>query len=783
MSAASQSLPDEFSEVPSPRPAHLPIPLTPLIGREAECRAVQQLLTNGGHRILTLTGPGGVGKTRLATEAASSLCDRFPDGVAFVDLAPIGTPERVIPAIARAVGVREGDDGFDLYKLANLIGTRHMLLVLDNLEHLLESVKDVAGLLARCRHLTILATSRVALRISGEQEFAVPPLALPSESSGADRELRENPAIRLFLQRALAVRPELDSSAEGLKTIGRICQRLDGLPLAIELAAARTRAMPPKVLLERLDRSMDLLVRGARDQPQRHQTIRDTIRWSFELLQPLEKSLFCCFSVFPGGCSLEPIEDLAITNGFSAADAIVTISVLVEANLVVVEHLPGGDARFRMLETIREFAMEQLDQGPDGFTTREWHANYFLRFAESIAPRPFTASDTSLVKPLEIEQENIRAALTWFDDQADTLKLLRLAGSMYDSWYYRGRIDDGIRWMRKAVERAPADAPTELMAWTTKGLAMFCQLRGQFSEAQKLYDESLRWWDESGNARGSAIVRSLKAGFLVSQGKYEAAKPVFEQNLSHLRATGDPVWTAHALFHLGVIAYADGDNTAAIDYCQQAVSTYDEVQGRLDSIDPLRYVVLAAIRAGNLPLARDAGLDNLARMRERGSREVIAGGMADSATLLANAGDHATAVRLFGAARALLASEQGTFTLPARGAYDEAERLAKSKLRPNEFASAFADGGGLQMADALDLAENALIAIELTEAPMARHPLTEREFEVLKLVATGASNPQIAEALFISSGTVRTHVANILAKLDVHSRTEAVSIAHREGWL
>ncbi|CAN5532069.1 LuxR family transcriptional regulator [soil metagenome] len=609
------------------------------------------------------------------------------------------------------------------------------------------------------------------------------PLPLPSGESVTDRELRENPAIRLFLQSELAVRPQLDTSAEGLQTVGRICQRLDGLPLAIELAAARTRAMPPMVLLERLDRSMDVLVRGARDQPQRQQTIRDTIHWSFDLLQPRERALFCCFSVFPGGCSLEAIEDLAHVNGFTAADALVGISALVEANLVGVEYVQGGDVRYRMLETVREFALEQLDLGPDGFTTRQWHANHFLRFAESLAPRPFAASDTALVRALEVEQENIRAALTWFDNQGDRTKLLRLAAAMYDSWYYRGHIDEGIRWMPKAVEQAPADAPAEMMAWTTKGLAMFCQLRGQFAEAHKLYDESLRWWDDSGNTRGSAIVRSLRAGFLVSQGNYEDAGPVFEQNLSHLRATGDAVWTAHALFHLGVIAFADGDNKAAIDYCQQAVSTYDGAHGRLDSIDPLRYVVFAATRANNLQLAREAGLDNLARMRERGSREVIAGGMADTATVLASAGDHATAARLFGAARALLAAEKGTFTLPARGSYDDAEQLVRSMLPPHEFATAIVDGGRLSVADAVDLAENALATVSQPSTTPARHPLTDREFDVLKLVATGASNPRIADALFISPGTVRTHVANVLAKLDARSRTEAVSIAHREGWL
>jgi non-specific serine/threonine protein kinase len=597
--------------------------------------------------------------------------------------------------------------------------------------------------------------------------------------------LDSSAAVQLFVERARSINTEFLFDASNAPTIAAICRRLDGLPLAIELAAARIRAMPIDVIAARLDRPMELLSRGPRDHPERQQTMRGAIRWSFELLSPIEQDLFRCFSVFAGGCTLEPIEQLALANGFDPDDAFETISSLVEASLVSASEDVSGYSRYRMLDTIRQFAGEALAASGESERTRHWHAAYFLDLVERVAPPPFEAGDADLLQRLDSEQDNIRAAMGWFDQIGDGARLMRMAAAMYDVWYYRGQLEEGRTWMRRALECAPAGAPILQRAWLTKGLAMITQLQGDYDEARELYEESLALWDRGGDVRGATIVRSFYAGLMVSLGEYDQAEPVFRKNLGRFRETNDQVWWAHAAFHLGVIAFAAGDDDLAIDWCRQSVDQYDLVGGQLDAIDPLRYLMLAAVRKGDLQLAREAGADNLARLQTRGSLEALAGGLADVGALAALRKDWIAAATLLAAAHALLSGQGGTFTLPARVSYTAAGELAREMLGEAEFVAAAERGVSLSLEDALAIAEEQIAATSPVRAHLSPGSdiLTEREREILVLLATGASNPQIAEALFISRGTVRTHVSSILNKLDVHTRTEAVSLAHREGWI
>lgn len=763
----------------------LPVSLTPLIGRERDIERLVSIVRDDASRLITLTGPGGVGKTRLATRVASQLAGDYPDGVAFVDLSPLSDPSLVLPAIAETLGCRDAPDCIDIDRLVAYIGDRQILLIVDNFEHLLDRATDIASLVAHCPNLTTIVTSRVVLRISGEREFAVAPLEVPGLSDQGVASVARSPAVRLFVERARAVRSDFELTSENVAIVLAICRQLDGLPLAIELAAARVRALPLEVLEARLVRRLELLSRGPRDHPARQQTMRCAIGWSYDLLKSPEREIFSRFSVFAGGCTIEPIEALAVACQYTRNDAFEAVSALVEASLVIADEDLRGGSRYRMLETIREFAAEQLEATGATATTQQWHAEYFRDLVERVAPQPFEPSDKALVEPLDIEQDNIRAALVWFERRGDGASLLRLAGSMYDAWYYRGYLDECQRWMQRALELAPPDAPAAQRAWVMKALAMITQIKGDPERARLLYEECLKLYEQSGEQRATAIVRNIYAGFMVGLGDYEAADPVFRANLDHFCDTGDQVWYAHTLFHLGVIAFAIGDDDQTITYCRSAVEQYDRLGGRFDAIDPLRYLMLAAVRKGDQALARATAIDNLARLQERGSLEPIAGGLADIATYAAMRRDWEPAALLLGAAHALRESQGATFTLPARSSYTDAESAIRQRLGPDDFQRARQQGSLLPAGEAIAYASSYLR--EESSASVQRResddPLTEREREVLKLMATGASNPQIAERLFITRGTVRTHVSSILAKLDVHTRTEAVSKAHREGWI
>ncbi len=735
--------------------------------------------------MVTLTGPGGVGKTRLASQVANGLSSRFPYGIGYADLSVLVSDQPALPSIATALGFRDPPDSLSAEKLAAFIGDRQMLLVADNFEHLMDQAGSIGYLLSHCPHLVVLATSRVVLRLSGEREFSVAPLDLQADINDSLPVIAQSPAVRLFTDRARAARSDFELTAENAATVINICKQLDGLPLAIELAAARVRALPVEGLEARLDHRLEMLSRGPRDYPERQQTMRCTISWSYDLLDAGEKKLFGCFSVFAGGCTLAPLESLAVNYGYSPDSAFDAVSALVEASLVTAEGDTPQTRRYRMLETIRDFASEQLAESEYCESTARWHARYFRDFAREAAPAPFEPSDRALVAPIDTEMDNIRAALSWMERNEEGGMLLETAGAMYDAWYYRGHLDECERWMNRALELAPDDAPTTQRAWAVKALAMINQIKGNEAAASQYYKQSLNLYEACCDRRAWAVVNNIYAGFLVGTGHYEEAEPVFRQGVEYFADVGDEVWRSHALFHLGVIAFGLGDNVAAMAHCREAVGIYDRTGGRLDAIDPLRYVMLAAIRKGELPVARAAGVDNLARLRERGSLEPIAGGIADTAAYAAAKRDWESAATLLGAANAIRESQGATFTLPARTSYEHAESIARRRLGDERFSDLWKLGTRLGATEALDTAIGLLddAARGGHGSSASNNSLTDREQDVLRLLATGASNPEIAEELFISRGTVRTHVSSILAKLDVHTRTEAVSRAHREGWI
>ncbi|MDX6386522.1 MAG: hypothetical protein QOD85_324 [Gaiellaceae bacterium] len=421
-------------EPPEAGRVRLPVPPTPLIGRRLEAAAVSGLLRRDDVRLVTLTGPGGTGKTRLALAVAAELGPELRDGAVFVDLAPVRDPELLEPTIAHALGVPEGASPEEA--LTEHLAEKSMLLLLDNLEQLVPDTDVVARLLAAAPRLLVLATSRSPLRLAAEHEYPVPPLELPKQRGTTFEELATSDAIRLFVARARAVDPTFELNEENAGAVGRICERLDGLPLAIELAAARSKLLSPETMSRRLDQTLDLLTGGARDLPARQQTLRSTLEWSHELLNQAEQTLFARLAVFPGGWTLDAAEAVCADTGL---DVLAVLSALVDENLVRRLDPGAPEPRFGMLETIREYAAEQLELSGEAAEFRARHAQHVLEIAEAASAAMFAGDDTeSSYGRLEREHDNLRAALTWAVEADDAELELRLALAFRWFWVVRG---------------------------------------------------------------------------------------------------------------------------------------------------------------------------------------------------------------------------------------------------------------------------------------------------------------------------------------------------------
>ena len=559
-------------------PNNLPLQLTTFLGRQREVTDVLGLLAE--HRLVTLTGPGGTGKTRLSLQVAAEASDRYPDGVYFVPLEPITMPELVLPTIAQVLGLME-PGAATVDRLAEHFGERAFLLVLDNFEHVDAAAPQVGDLLAKAPRISVLVTSRSPLRVYGEREYPVPPLGLPDPRHLPELEqFTQFESVALFIERAVAVRPDFRVDSANAPAVAEVCVRLDGLPLAIELAAARVRVLTPQAILDRLSDRLGLLSGGARDLPARQQTLRGAIAWSHDLLEGEDRRAFACLSVFAGGGTLDQIEEVC----FEAPErgrALDVVSSLVDKSLLREESPPGGEPRFRMLETIRQFAAEQLAATGDVERYRESHAGSVLAFAERGASEVMGPDGRSWLDGYELERDNLRAAMAWAFETGATEFALRLLAASWRYWQMRGYLEEarGIAERVCALaDRKGYPAANEAALEAAGGIAYW---QGDFPAARQWYGETLDLARGRQDDRAEAnALYNLTFTYAWEPGEQEEARKYASQALEVYRRLGDPAGIGRALWALASADYFFKDIPAAIQSLEEALQIFRAIGDR-----------------------------------------------------------------------------------------------------------------------------------------------------------------------------------------------------------
>lgn len=694
--------------VPSADPPHnLPTPLTPLIGRDTEIRSLCTLLRRDDVRLVTVTGTGGIGKTRLALDAVRNLLGDFPDGVFFVSLATVRDPGFLLAAIAQTLGVKIASGQRVRESLTNALARKRLLLVLDNVEQIASAAVAVAELLVACGNVKALVTSRTALSVRGEHEQPMQPLPLPTTDEYATLSLLAGVAsVTLFVQRARAVRPDFRLTDANCYAVASICTRLDGLPLAIELAAAQIKATTPAQLLARLERRLPLLVGGARDLPERQRTMRDTIAWSDNLLDPDAQRLFRALAVFVGGWTHDAAAAIATAMGM--AGALESLTSLVDASLVQA-HVRDETTRYTMLETIREYSDECLT-APDRHVARRAHADYFLALAEAAAPHLSGSGQVPWLDQLETEHDNLRAALGGLRDEGMGEAGLRLATALAQFWLVRGHLSEGGAWLGRFFALTADDLGCAMTATRAEALGragMLAMRQGDYPRAIACYEEGLAVWRVLGDSGGVALLLRNLGVVAWYQGDHDRAAEHFTASLAHYRERDDAAGIAAACNNLGLVADRRGSYDEAVERYTTSLTlwrTLGDKQGIANALHNLGLVAQKRLETEN---AATFYTESLAVRREIGDRPGIAQSLNGLGIIASLRGEYARAESLFqeclaldrelgNRASAAHALYHWAVALQRSGAYDRAQICYEESLAIREEI-----GSQVEIADSL----------------------------------------------------------------------------------
>jgi predicted ATPase len=636
---------DGFSEKPAmeveTRPANLPVSRTGLVGREKEAVAARELLMRPEVRLLTVTGPGGIGKTRLAVEVASGLREQFPGGIYFVPLALLNEAGLIASAIVQTLGIREAGNPSPLELLKKSLQQSlraPMLFLLDNFEHLIAGAATVAELVTIAPNLKILVTSRAPLHVYGEREFPVPPLALPEAHAMSSAEtLARCPAVALFVQRATAAKPDFELNRENAATVAEICARLDGLPLAIELAAARVKVLSPSSMLARLTSRLQLLTGGARDLPERQQTLRAAMDWSYDLLNAAEQKLFRRLAALHGGCNMEGIEAVCDTKGDLELDLLDGMASLVDKSLVQQVEQANGESRFAMLETIREYAQEKLRASGEEAATKRAQAAYCLVLAEEEATEQ-VGSDW--LERLSLEHNNLRMALEWLTESGDAEWGLRLATALFRFWEIREYFAEGRDSLRRILNLPGAAAATKARTRALFAAGVLAGEQGDYEAAETLIAESRNIARQLGDKTGAAISLNALGVFARDRGDVAAARALLEESLAVWRDLGDLKAVARALSNLGNVLKIQGEYERACQLYVECLTIFQGLQDRTGAGWSINYLGDVARDQGDAASAKTYYEQALGIFQELGDRWGIAGTLADLGNLAREQGDH-----------------------------------------------------------------------------------------------------------------------------------------------
>lgn len=637
--------------VPKTSTSNLPVQRTAFIGRDHELASVKELLLRPEVRLVTLTGPGGIGKTRLGLQAAGDMLDHFPGGVYFVSLAAVNDPSLIPSAINQTLGVREtkGQTAAQVLKefLENLLSTP-LLVLLDNFEHLTPAAAMVAELLTMAPNLKALVTSRAALHVYGEHEFPVPPFALPASRSSLPLEVvSQYPAVSLFLQRAIAVKPDFEVTEESTRTVAEICARLDGLPLAIELAAARVKLLSPSAMLTRLESRLQLLTGGARDLPARHQTLRAAMDWSYQLLNADEKKLFRRLSVFVGGCTLEAVEAVCNPNEDFGLDLLDGVASMVDKSLLQRVEQTEGESRFVMLGTIREYGVEQLAASKEDALARRAHAAYCLVLAEEGGLDDSGTERTEWQNRMDVEQDNFRAALEWLTQTGNAEWGLRLGAALFRYWEMREQLTEGREWLVRLLSVKGAAARSKARARVLFAAGVLATEQGDYDSAHRLVKESLEIARELEDKWGVAVSLNALAVNARDQGDVATSRSLFEESLVVWRELGDRVAIARALSNLANVRKLRGEYAPARSLYAESLTIFRELGDRTGAAWSLNHQGDAARAQGEAAAARSLYEESLMTFRELGDRWGIASSLADLGSLACDQRDYVVAHSLY----------------------------------------------------------------------------------------------------------------------------------------